>query len=111
MAGFSIILIIMFVFWPVILVWSLLALAFAATMEFVTSPAFPVLLASLLFSGLALVDVLRMLWIRFREKTLRDLRVKDFKRPAILCGIAFVLFVVMCVMTGSMLVAWYQSWE
>ena len=85
--------------------------AFAATVEFVTSPAFPVFLASLVVSGIALIDVIRILWGHVRDKTLREMHLKEFVRPAILCLVAFLLFAVACIMTGSMLYTWWQSIE
>ena len=110
MAGFSIILL-MLVLWPFMLVGMLLTVAFAATVEFVTSPAFPVFLASLVVSGIALIDVIRILWGHVRDKTLREMHLKEFIRPAILCLVAFLLFAVACIMTGSMLYTWWQSIE
>ena len=106
MAGFSIILL-MLVLWPFMLVGMLLTVAFAATVEFVTSPAFPVFLASLVVSGIALIDVIRILWGHVRDKTLREMHLKEFVRPTILC----LVFAVACIMTGSMLYTWWQSIE
>lgn len=106
MAGFSIILL-MLVLWPFMLVGMLLTVAFAATVEFVTSPAFPVFLASLVVSGIALIDVIRILWGHVRDKTLREMHLKEFVRPTILCLVAFLLFAVACIMTGSMLYTWW----
>lgn len=110
MAGFSIILL-MLVLWPFMLVGVLLTVAFAATVEFVTSPAFPVFLVSLVVSGIALIDVIRILWGHVRDKTLREMHLKEFVRPTILCLVAFLLFAVACIMTGSMLYTWWQSIE
>lgn len=105
MAGCSVVLLAI-VFSPLMLVIGVALLIAGATIEFVHSLAFPFLLGSLAFGLLAVVDAVRILWTRHRAGTLRELRPGDLARPAMLGGVAFVLFVVMCVLAGSMLAGW-----
>lgn len=108
MAGFSIILL-MLLFSPLILLASLALLLGYAALEFVQSPAFPLMLLAILFSVLAFVDVARIVWRRYKEHDAFPLTWSLLVRPAILVAISFALFVAMCVVAGSMVLAWYQS--
>lgn len=108
MAGFSIILL-MLVFWPVLLVLSLGVMLAVAAAEFVMSPAFPCLLASMAFGIAALVDLVRLLWRRHKEESPEPFRIGMLSRPALLALVSFALFVVMCVISANMVMAWYQE--
>ena len=109
MAGFSLILILMFFFWPLMLVWGLFSILAVAAAEFVTSPAFPMLLASIVFGVLAAIDVVRILWNWYKAGRSFEFTWKLLVRPLILGGIAFVFFAAMCITTGSMILSWWQT--
>ncbi len=108
MAGCSVVLLAI-VFSPLMLVIGVAALIAGATIEFVHSLAFPFLLGSLAFGLAAVVDAIRILWAHHRAGTLRELHPRDLTRPAVLGVVAFALFVVMCVLAGSMLVTWVNE--
>ena len=108
MAGCSIIML-MLVLWPFMLVGTVVTIAFVAAVEFVTSPAFIFLVASVIFGALAAADVIRILWRRHREGPSYELNLRTFMRPLVLCGMSMALFLVMVLLTGGMLLAWYQE--
>lgn len=108
MAGCSIVLLTI-IFLPVLVVMGVVTFALMAAYEFVTSPAFPVLVASVILSGMALIDLARKLWTHYKEGTLRQLEAKEFVRPGLLFLAGFVLFVIVCVMSGSMIWDWMQE--
>ena len=109
MAGFSIVLLILLFCWPLMLVYGVVSIAAVAAAEFIMSPAFPCMLGSILFSLLAAIDLARIVWRRFREGESFVIERKLFVRPVVLAVIAFALFVVMCVVCGSMLLEWYRT--
>lgn len=109
MAGFSIILLLMFFFWPLMLVWGLVSILAVAAAEFVTSPAFPMLLASIVFGVLAAIDVARILWNWYKAGKSFEFTWKLLARPLVLAGIAFLFFAAMCFTAGTMILAWWQS--
>ena len=108
MAGCSIV-VLSIIMAPAMLVISIGVLVCMAAMEFVTSAAFPCLVGAVIFSGLAVIDVVRLLWRHHREKDAFPLTGRLFVRPAILCVVAAVLFVAMCVIAGSMLLAFWNE--
>lgn len=108
MAGCSIVFLTI-IMMPALVVVSVLMLIAMAAAEFVTSIAFPFLIASIVFGTLAFVDAVRVVWRRWREGTLRELQPRELARPAVLCVVAFVLFVIMCVLTGSLFIEWWNS--
>ena len=77
--------------------------------KFVTSPAFLFLLASGLFCIIALVDAVRILWLRWRRESDERLTFASFKRPLILLAVSLVLFIIMGVLAGSMIIEWYAE--
>ena len=111
MAGFSLILIMLVFLWPVMLVGTIVTFVAIAAAEFVTSPAFPLLIISGVLGTLAAVDLIRILWRKYREREAFKLEGRLFVRPAILCVLSFAVFVAMCVLTGSMILDWYHSLE
>ena len=108
MAGCSIVLLAI-VFAPVMIVVGLGVFLMMAAYSFVTSAAFPVLLVSIALNVWALVDAGRKLWAHYQEGTLRELKAKEFVRPALLCLVGCILFVVVCIMSWSMIAAWWQD--
>ena len=94
-----------------ILMVPILAVCAAAliAIRFVTSPAFLFLLASGILCVVALVDAVRILWLRWRGETDERLTFASFKRPLILLAISLVLFIIMGVLAGSMIMEWYAE--
>lgn len=109
MAGCSIVFLMMFIFWPVLLVMALVYLVVAVAEAFITSLAFPMLLGAAVFSTLAAIDLIRILWHRYKEGETYVITKELFIRPAVFAAIAFVLFVAMCVVCGSMIFDWYHA--
>ena len=109
MAGCSIVFLMMFIFWPVLLVMALVYLVVAVAEAFITSLAFPLLLGAAVFSTLAAIDLIRILWHRYKEGATYVITKELFIRPAVCAAIAFVMFVAMCVVCGSMMLDWYYS--
>ena len=109
MAGFSIILLLMFFFWPLMLVYALFSIVAVAAAEFVTSAAFPCLIGAIILSTLAAADVIRILWRHYHERDAFPLRKELFIRPLVLVLLAFALFVAMCVICGSMILTWFNT--
>ena len=108
MAGCSIVML-MLLLWPVMLVGSIACLALMATVEFVTSPAFPVLLVGLACHLAAAIDVGRLLWRKYKERDAFELARSLFVRPLTLICVGFALMLASALMAGGMVVAWYQS--
>ena len=108
MAGFSIVMLMMLL-WPVMLVIAAVALVATAAVEFVNSPAFPCLVASTLCGVAAAVDVVRILWRRWRGGASYALTGRMFMLPGILCLASFALFVAVCAIAGSMLLDFFRS--
>ena len=106
MAGCSIVFLMMFIFWPFLLVMALVYLVVAVAEAFITSLAFPLLLGAALLSSLAAIDLIRIVWHRYREGESYVITKELFVRPAVLAAIAFVLFVAMCVVCGSLILSW-----
>ena len=108
MAGCSVV-VMMIVLWPVFLLLSIVDIAMLAAGSFVSSPAFPCLVASLAFSLAAIIDLARVLWRRWRGQDALELVPRTFTRPAILFAIAFALFAISMAIAGSMALEWWRS--
>ena len=108
MGGCSVI-VLMMLLWPFMLIFGAAALVASAAVEFVGSPAFPCLIASAICGILAAVDVARILWRRWKEGEGFPITGQLFVRPGVLAGLSFALFVVMCVISASMLLAFFRS--
>ena len=108
MAGCSVVLLAL-VFAPVMIVVGIGVFFCMAAYTFVTSAAFPVLIASIVFNVWALVEVGRKLYGHYKDGSLGQMQASEFKRPALLCLVGCILFVIVCVMSGSMLLAWWQE--
>lgn len=109
MAGCSIVFLMIVVMWPFFLVYGIVMLATTIAVEFVTSPAFPLLIISFIFGAIAAIDVLRLLWRWYKERETFVFETRMFYRPLVLAAIAFVFFIVMCIVSGSMVIEWYRS--
>lgn len=108
MAGCSIVML-MILLWPVMLVMSVAAILLTATVEFVTSPAFPVLLVGLGCHLVAAIDVGRILWRKYKERDAFELAGRLFVRPVTFICVGFALMLASAIMAGVMVVGWYQS--
>jgi len=108
MGGCSVV-VLMMLMWPVLLVVSFAALAATATIEFLTSPAFPVFVIALVCHGWAAIDVVRLLVRKYRERDDFELTLTSFRRPLILICLGFALMVATLIIVAVMINGWWQS--
>lgn len=109
MAGCSIVFLTMFIFWPLMLVAGIFLVLASAAAGFVTSPAFPMLIASGVFGVLAGIDVVRFLWQWYKEGKSFVFSWDKLRRPLILGAISLAFFVAMCITTGTVFWNWWQT--
>ena len=79
------------------------------TLRFVFSPAGFFFLASCACGIAAIIDAVRVLWLRRGGTSDEPLSVASFKRPFVLLAISAVLFIVMAILAGTMIMDWYEE--
>lgn len=108
MAGFSIVMLILLFFWPVALAVAVLYLAFEAAALVITSPAFPLLVVSMLTCVLGCANAALVMWRRFRDPEGHPITLRAFRWTLVLFGVSFVA---LCLGTWQAGVALLGLWR
>lgn len=107
MAGCSVVLLALV--WPVFLLGMLVVAFFGAIALWVSGPAFPWFVGSVVCGMAALATLVRAGWLRFRRREDYPLRASVFVLPALLSVLAGIAFVVMLVLTKEQALEWWAT--
>ncbi len=107
MAGCSVVL--LSLLWPFFLMGMLVVAFFGAIAMWVSGPAFPWFLGSVVCGMGALGALVRVAWLHFRRREEYPLRAAAFALPALLSVLAGIAFVVMLVLTWDQAVEWWAT--